>query len=113
MEKAATDEKPDVRAAAATALGQFRGKAPAATLHLLLSDSEPSVVLAAAGALIPSKDPEAYEAYYEFLTGERKTGTGMVSEQMKTFKDPKKLAAIRLCPRNRICPICGNRIFGV
>jgi HEAT repeat protein len=93
VEKAVTDEKPDVRAAAAAALGQFHGKTPVAILHKMLSDSDPSVVLAAAGALIPSKDPEAYEAYYEFLTGERKTGRGMIAEQMKTFKDPKKLAA--------------------
>ena len=92
-EKAATDEKPDVRAAAAAALGQFRGKSSVAILHKLLSDSDPSVVLAAASSLIPSKDPDAFEAYYEFLTGERKTGKGMIAEQMKTFKDPKKLAS--------------------
>jgi len=92
-EQAATDEKPDVRAAAAAALGQLHAKSSVAILHKLLSDSDPSVVLAAAAALIPSKDPEAYEAYYQFLTGERKTGKGLIADQMKTFKDPKKLAA--------------------
>jgi HEAT repeat protein len=107
VEKAATDEKPDVRAAAATALGQFRGKAPVAILRGMLSDNEPSVVLAAAGALIPSKDPNAYEAYYEFLTGERKTGSGMVAEQMKTFKDPKKLAAFGVAQGIGFIPYAG------
>ncbi len=90
-QKAATDEKPEVRAAAATALGHLQGKSSIAVLHKLLSDSEPSVVLAAASALITSKDPAAYEAYYEFLTGERKTNKGLIAEQMKMLKDPKKI----------------------
>ena len=38
VQKAATDEKPEVRAAAATALGQLHGKSSVATLHKLLSD---------------------------------------------------------------------------
>jgi HEAT repeat protein len=93
-ETSALDEKPEVRAAAAAALGQMPGKSAAATLHKLLSDDEPSVVLAAASALVPSKDPAAYEAYYQFLTGERKTGPGLIASQMKTLKDPKKMAEI-------------------
>jgi HEAT repeat protein len=93
-QKAVTDQKPEVRAAAAMALGQLHGKSSVALLHTLLSDPEPSVVLAAASALIPYKDPAAYEAYYEFLTGERKTNKGLIGEQMKTLKDPKKMAEL-------------------
>jgi HEAT repeat protein len=93
-QKAATDDRPDVRSAAATALGQLHGKSTAAILHKLLFDPEPSVALAAASALMPSKDPAAFEVYYEILTGERKTGNGVIAEQMKTLKDPKKLAAM-------------------
>ena len=93
-EKAAADEKPEIRAAAATALGQFHGKSAIAILHVMLTDNEPSVVLAAASALIPTKDPSAYEVYYEFLTGERKTGNGMIADELKILKDPKKLAKI-------------------
>jgi HEAT repeat protein len=93
-QKAATDEKPEVRVAAAIALGQLHGKSSVTILQTMLSDSEPSVVLAAASALIPSKDPGAYDAYYEFLTGERKTNKGLIAEQMKTLKDPKKLAEL-------------------
>ena len=43
---------------------------------------------------MPSKDPDAYDVYYEFLTGERKTGKGLIAEQMKTLKDPKKMAEL-------------------
>ena len=93
-QKAATDEKPEVRAAAATALGQIHLKSAVPTLQTLLSDSEPSVALAAASALILSKDSGAYEVYYEVLTGERKTGKGLIAEQMKTLKDPKKMAVL-------------------
>jgi HEAT repeat protein len=94
VKKAASDETAEVRAAAATVLGQLHGKSSVELLHKLLSDKEPSVALAAASALIPSKDPLAYEAYYEFLTGYRKTSNGMVAEQMKTLRDPKKMAEI-------------------
>jgi HEAT repeat protein len=92
--KAASDEKPEVRTAAATALGQFHRKSSVAALHKLLSDPEPAVALAAASALMPSKDPEAFEVYYEFLTGMRKTGKGLVATQMKMLKDPKKMAQL-------------------
>jgi HEAT repeat protein len=92
--KAAADEKPEVRAAAATVLGRWHGKSSVALLHQLLGDKEPSVALAAASALVPFKDPEAYETYYEFLTGERKTGDSLIAGQMKTMRDPKKMAEI-------------------
>jgi HEAT repeat protein len=93
-QKAATDDKPEVRVAAAIALGQLHGKGSVAILQKLLSDAEPSVVLAAASALMPSKDPAAYAVYYEFLTGERKTNKGLVKEQMKILRDPKKMAEV-------------------
>ena len=56
----------------------------------MLSDPEPSVVLAAASALMQFKDPAAYAVYYEFLTGERKTNKGMVAEQMKYYEIRRK-----------------------
>ena len=93
-QKAATDERPDVRSAAATALGQLHGKSSVAILHKLLYDPEPSVAIAAASALMPIKDPEAFEVYYEILTGERKANKGIIAAQMKTLKDPKKLAEL-------------------
>lgn len=92
--KAVEDEKPEVRAAAATALGQMHSKSSIPWLHALLSDDEPSVALAAASALITFKDPAAYDVYYEFLVGERKSSKGVIAEQMKTLKDKKKMAEI-------------------
>src|ERR1700682_3730176 len=80
--KAVEDEKPEVRAAACTALGQWRSKTAIPWLHALLSDDEPSVALAAASALIAFKDPAAYDVYYEFLVGERKSSKGVIAEQM-------------------------------
>jgi HEAT repeat protein len=93
-QKATADEKTDVRAAAATVLGQIHARSSVPLLHKLLSDGEPSVALAAASALIAFKDSRAYDVYYEFLSGERKTGKGLIAEQMKTLKDPKKLAEL-------------------
>jgi HEAT repeat protein len=90
--KALGDEKPEVRAAAATALGQMRSRLSIPRLRTLLSDKEPSVVLAAASALMTFKDQSAYDVYYEILTGERKTGKGLITGEMQTLKDPKKLA---------------------
>jgi len=90
--KALGDEKPEVRAAAATALGQMRARQSIPRLRTLLSDKDPSVVLAAASALITFKDQSAYDVYYEVLTGERKTGKGLIAGEMQTMKDPKKLA---------------------
>ncbi|MCU1341485.1 MAG: hypothetical protein JWN92_908 [Candidatus Acidoferrum typicum] len=92
--KAVEDEKPEVRAAAATALGQLHSKSSIPWLHALLSDDEPSVALAAASALMGFKDPSAYDVYYEFLVGERKSSDGVIAEQMKTLKDKKKMAEI-------------------
>jgi HEAT repeat protein len=94
LKKAAEDDKPEVRAAAATALGQMHTATSVTLLRKLIDDSEPTVTLAAAAALAPRKDGLAYEAYYEFLTGERKTNDGMIKDQMKTLHDPKKLAQI-------------------
>ena len=90
--KALGDEKPEVRAAAATALGQMRARQSIPRLRALLSDKEPSVVLAAASALMTFKDQSAYDVYYEILTGERKTGKGLIAGEKQTVKDPKKLA---------------------
>jgi HEAT repeat protein len=93
-QKALGDEKAEVRAAAATALGQMRSRRSIPKLEVLLSDKEPSVVLAAASALMTFKDQAAYDVYYEVLTGERKTGKGLIAGEKETLKDPKKLAEV-------------------
>jgi HEAT repeat protein len=91
-QRALGDEKPEVRAAAATALGQMGSTTSTPKLRKMLSDNEASVVLAAAHALRVLKDPVAYEVFYEMLTGERKSGESLVGQGMETLKDPKKMA---------------------
>lgn len=88
------DEKPEVRAAGAWALGQLRATSTIPQLKKLLADKEPSVVLAVANALLQMKEKSAYDVYYEILTGQRKGSKGLVQEQMDTLKDPKKVAML-------------------
>jgi HEAT repeat protein len=95
-ERALQDRKPEVRAAAATALGLMGSKAAVPGLRKALSDRKPAVVLAAAHALQVLDDPAGYEAYYEVLTGERKSADGLVAQQMETLKDSKKMAEFAL-----------------
>jgi HEAT repeat protein len=92
--KALADEHPKVRIAAATALGELRATSAIPKLKEALSDKEITVVLAAAQALLLMKDPSAYEVYYAILTGERKSGKGLIAGQLDTLKDPKKMAML-------------------
>jgi HEAT repeat protein len=93
-QRALQDQKPEVRAAAATALGLMGSKVSVPELKKALSDKEPSVVLAAAHALQLLNDPAGYEVYYEVLTGERKSAEGLVAQEMETLKDRKKMAKL-------------------
>ena len=93
-EAALTDDKPEVRAAAAVALGKMQSRSSIPKLKGLLSDSEISVALAAANALESMHDDSGYQVYYELLTGERKSSKGVIAEQVDSLKDPKKLAMI-------------------
>jgi HEAT repeat protein len=92
--KALQDDKPEVRAAAADAIGQMRAKSAVPKLHeIIKADKEPSVVMAGARSLIALGDPDGYAVYYAVLTGEKKSGGGLLDEQKKILKDPKKMAA--------------------
>jgi HEAT repeat protein len=92
-EKALGDDKPEVRAAAATALGDMRSRGSVRKLTEALSDKDPSVVLAAAHSLLAFRDHAAYDVYYAVLTGQRKTSRGLITEQRAMLQDPRKLAA--------------------
>jgi hypothetical protein len=48
--------------------------------------------MASARALLDLGDNSGYQVYYAILTGETKTGTGLLDEQKKMLKDPQKLA---------------------
>jgi HEAT repeat protein len=95
-EGALEDNRPEVRAAGATALGQMHAVESVAKLQKLLKDTRMSVVMAAAHSLRDLKDnASAYSVYYDVLTGERK-GDGLIAQQMDTLHNPKELAMIGL-----------------
>lgn len=91
-EKALKDEKPQVRAAAADALGSMQATSAVPLLKEAIRDKDATVVLAAAHALYVMKNPAAYEVYYAVLTGEKKSGGGLMADQKKMLSDPKKMA---------------------
>jgi HEAT repeat protein len=97
-EKTATsalqDEKPNVRVAAAVALGSMHAQYANPQLEKALEDSEPTVVLAAANSLLLLNDDAGYEVYYAVLTGEKRANKGLIKEQLDTLKDKKKMAEL-------------------
>jgi HEAT repeat protein len=93
-EKALTDDRPEVRSAAAAALGEMKARASIPKLRAAFGDQDPSVVLAAAHSLDLMHDNSAYEVYYEVLNGKRKAKRGLISSQTSLLHDPKKMAAL-------------------
>jgi HEAT repeat protein len=93
-ESALKDEKPEVRAAAAAALGDMTSRASIPKLKTATEDQDPSVALAAAHSLDLMHDSSAYDVYYEVLNGERKTGKGLIASQTSILHDPKKMAEL-------------------
>ncbi|HVO63778.1 MAG TPA: HEAT repeat domain-containing protein [Terriglobales bacterium] len=92
--QALSDPKPEVRAAAADALGDLNYQAARPKIReiLLRNDEDPLLVLACARALFELGDEEAYAVYYAILTGERKSGLSLTESQKKNLSDPKKMA---------------------
>ena len=86
------DKKPNVRAAAAAALGSMQAQHANLELEGVLQDPEPAVVLAAANSLLLLHDKVGYDVYYDVLTGERRASKGLIKEQLDTLKDKKKMA---------------------
>jgi HEAT repeat protein len=94
-EYALKDSNFEVRAAAATALGQMHATESIPRLQNALQDRKMAVVLAAAHSLRELKDSaSAYAVYYELLTRERKSSEGLIAQQVDVLKDPKQLAKI-------------------
>lgn len=94
VKSALTDDNPDVRTAAAEALGDMQAKTALPELKKALEDDDPHVVLAAAHSLHQMHDPAAYDVYYEVLTGEQKVTRGLIASQKSRLTDPKKLAEL-------------------
>ena len=87
-EKGLQDKDAEVRGAAALSLGAMGSKSSVSVLVATAkSDKEGSVVLAAAKALIQLGDEKGYSVYYAVLTGQRKTGEGLVGSEEKQLND--------------------------
>src|SRR6266700_398801 len=93
-EKALEDANPEVRSAAAAALGDMKSRTSIPKLKKALDDNDPSVVLAAAHSLEMMHDDSAYEVYYEVLTGQRKAARSLIASQTSVLKDRKKMAQL-------------------
>jgi len=88
------DEKPEVRAAAAQALGDMDAKSAKPQLVALIDDPDVTVILSAAHSLVQMGDERGYNVFYAVLTGERKGGESLMEQQKKMLNDPKKLAGL-------------------
>lgn len=91
--KALSDGRPEVRAAAAEALGNMQAKSAITRLQeVAQTDRDAGVVICAGKALLALGDPNGYAVYYAILTGEKKSGGGLIEEKKKMLKNPKKLS---------------------
>jgi HEAT repeat protein len=88
------DPKPEVRTAAAQALGDMTAKSAQPQLLEALQDTDVSVILTAAHSLIALGNAKGYDVFYAVLTGEQKSGETLLEQQKKTLHDPKKLAGL-------------------
>jgi hypothetical protein len=87
------DEKPEVRSAACDAMGKMQAKSGAAKIReKVKTEKDPSVIMSCGRALIEMGDPLGYNVYYAILTGEKKSGGGLLDDQKKMLQDPKKMA---------------------
>jgi hypothetical protein len=93
-EQGLESDKPEIRAAAAAALGDMKAKTSIPKLREAMDDKDPLVALSAAHALELMHDDSAYEVYYEILARQRKTGKGIMASETSILKDPKKMAQL-------------------
>jgi HEAT repeat protein len=98
-EKGLQDSDPEVRGAAALSLGAMKSKS---AIPLLVAaakaEKEGAVMMAEAKALIQLEDERGYEVFYAVLTGQRKSGQGLIGgqeEEMKQLlRNPKQMEAM-------------------
>src|SRR5215510_6710353 len=87
------DQKPEVRAAAYEALGRMHASTASPKIkEKIKEEKDPSAIMSGGRALISLGDPLGYNVYYAVLTGEKKSGAGLLDEQKKMLNDPKKMA---------------------
>ena len=90
------DRKPEVRAAAATALGSIGSSDAIPELKKAMDDKKSSVATAAAHSLLMLNDSSGYQVYYELLVGERKSTDGLGVRETAPFKGWKQITELGL-----------------
>lgn len=88
------DDKSEVRAVAAQALGEMQATSAKPQLLAALKDDDVTVILSAAHALVLMNDEAGYNVFYAVLTGQQKSGQSLLAQQKKMLDDPKKLAGL-------------------
>jgi len=87
-EKCLQDKDPQVRSAAALSLGAMGNKDAIPKLNdLIAKDKDGSVALAAAKALLQLGDGSGYRVFYAVVTGAKKSGEGLVSDQKQELSN--------------------------
>jgi HEAT repeat protein len=87
-EQGLKDKDPEVRGAAALSLGAMGSRSAIPQLTAAAKgDTEGAVVMAAAKSLIQLGDEQGYTVYYAILTGQRKSGAGLIGSQEKQLDD--------------------------
>jgi len=82
------DKNHEVRSAAALTLGAMGAKSAIPQLKdVIANDKDGTVVIAAAKALIQLGDESGYDVYYAVITGQQKSGAGLVADQKKQLSD--------------------------
>jgi HEAT repeat protein len=97
-ERGLSDEEPEIRKAAATALGEMKAQAAIPQLRTALDDPAPEVGLAAAEALWRIGDRRVRRVLLDVLAGNRPVSEGLLKKQTRDARrklhDPKGLAIL-------------------
>jgi HEAT repeat protein len=98
IENALGDKDENIRALAATSLGDIKARSAIPKLKDALDDKSPAVSFAAAQALWKMGDRSGRGIFYEILDGERKTQPSLIKSKINEAKlemhDPKALALL-------------------
>jgi len=94
LEGALDDKAPEVRVAAASSLGEMHATSSIPRLQAAVDDKDFSVSVAAASALVMMKNDAGYDADYEMLTGQRKSGEPLTQQAESMLHDRDKMMLV-------------------
>jgi HEAT repeat protein len=97
-ERGLNDKDPDVRAAAATSLGEMKSRAAIPKLRIALADKAPQVSFAAAKSLWQLGDRTGRRVLLDILEGEKPASDSFIQsgkrDMQRKLQDPKGLAML-------------------